>query len=56
MSFVTDEILKSGRDAVLTTSPPNKAMLGAARAIGFRDIDIRELSNPEAQNDGERGD
>ena len=35
VSFVTDEILKNGRNATLTTRSTNTAMLTAARAIGF---------------------
>ena len=47
VSFVTNEILKGGRDAVLTTDPTNKAMLRAARAVGFRDTDLKELLDSE---------
>lgn len=36
VSFVTDEILKHGRKATITTRKGNLAMLRAARAVGFK--------------------
>jgi len=47
VSFVTDEILKSGKDAILQTARTNKAMLRAARAVGFQDADLMELLGSE---------
>ena len=35
VSFVTDEILKTGRKATITTQPGNVAMLRAAQSVGF---------------------
>jgi len=36
VSFVADEILKTGRKATITTREGNIGMLRAARAVGFR--------------------
>ncbi len=47
VSFVTDEILKSGKDAILQTGRTNKAMLRAVRAVGYQDTDLMELLGSE---------
>jgi len=48
LSFVTDEILRSGKDAILQTARTNKAMLRAARAVGFQGSGLKELLGSEA--------
>jgi predicted GNAT family acetyltransferase len=45
VAFVTDEILKTGRMATLTTNINNIAMQRAARAVGFKTIRKQRTRN-----------